>query len=358
MLPFHLKVSILAHSKTFKMKTRIFILQVYIIFLLLSVSCGRNHFKIDTSGIKVELNIKRLEVDLFTLNPTKIKENIPAFREKYDGFLPYFGYVINIGEFGDSAWAEGLLKFCTDKFNNEVYASTMQIFPDLQNVERQLTEAFRHYRYYFPRKKVPGVYTCITGFNSSIITSDSVLGIGLDKYLGSDSKYYPALRIYKYQSAKMNPFNIVPDCMYAWATQEWLFKEMDYHSDNVLTEIIHEGKLLFFVKSMLPEYDENLIFGFNSNQMKFCKNNEGQIWQYLLEQNLLFSTDQLTRRKLTGEAAFTSYFSKESPGRAAVWLGYRIIDSFMTNSKGVLLEELMKNTDVQGILEKARYDPD
>ena len=154
----------------------------------------------------------------------------------------------------------------------------------------------------------------------------------------------------------MNSYNILPDCIYAWATSEWDFKEMGYSADNVLTEIIHEGKLLYFVKSMLPEYDEDLIFGFTPEQMKFCKKNESQMWQYLVEHNLLFNTEQLTKRKLTGEAPFTLYFSKESPGRAAVWTGFRIIESYVKN-KNSSLEELMKNTNVQEILEGAKYSP-
>jgi hypothetical protein len=276
---------------------------------------------------------------------------------KYDGFLRFFGYVINIGEVSDSTWGDGLVKFCTDKLNNEVYTGTVMVFPEIKNIEKELTQAFNHYRYYFPSKKIPGVFTCITRFNNSMITGDSVLGIGLDKYLGSDCKYYPGLEIYKYQAAKMNPYNIVPDCMYAWASSEWNYKDMGYQTDNALTEILHEAKLLYFVKSMLPEHSDNLIFGFTAGQMKFCRNNEAMMWQYLVEHNLLFSSEQLTKRKLTGEAPFTLYFSKESPGRAAVWLGFRIIESYMINNKNTSLEDIMKNTDIQGILEKARYSP-
>jgi hypothetical protein len=276
---------------------------------------------------------------------------------KYDGFLRFFGYVINIGEVSDSTWGDGLVKFCTDKLNNEVYTGTIMVFPEIKNIEKELTQAFNHYRYYFPSKKIPGVFTCITRFNNSMITGDSVLGIGLDKYLGSDCKYYPGLEIYKYQAAKMNPYNIVPDCMYAWASSEWNYKDMGYQTDNALTEILHEAKLLYFVKSMLPEHSDNLIFGFTAGQMKFCRNNEAMMWQYLVEHNLLFSSEQLTKRKLTGEAPFTLYFSKESPGRAAVWLGFRIIESYMINNKNTSLEDIMKNTDIQGILEKARYSP-
>ena len=339
------------------MSIRLFAPLLLLTIFISMVSCRRNHFIVDTSKIKVNINIKRLEKDLFTLNPSEIKNKIPDLQVKYDGFLRFFGYVINIGEVSDSTWGDGLVKFCTDKLNNEVYTGTIMVFPEIKNIEKELTQAFNHYRYYFPSKKIPGVFTCITRFNNSMITGDSVLGIGLDKYLGSDCKYYPGLEIYKYQAAKMNPYNIVPDCMYAWASSEWNYKDMGYQTDNALTEILHEAKLLYFVKSMLPEHSDNLIFGFTAGQMKFCRNNEAMMWQYLVEHNLLFSSEQLTKRKLTGEAPFTLYFSKESPGRAAVWLGFRIIESYMINNKNTSLEDIMKNTDIQGILEKARYSP-
>jgi hypothetical protein len=233
----------------------------------------------------------------------------------------------------------------------------MKKFPDIKVIEDGLQVAFSHYLYYFPGRSVPGVFTCITGFNNSIITGDSLLGIGLDRYLGADCEYYPRLNIYKYIASRMTPENIVPDCMYGWGASEWDFSALKYSADNVLTEIIHEGKLKYFEKCMLPETSDEIIFGFTPDQMKFCRNNESQMWQYLIENNLLFNSDQLTIRKLTGEAPFTGYFSKESPGRAAVWLGFRIVESFMMKNQGTKIEEMIKNTDIQGILEKAKYSP-
>jgi len=81
------------------------------------------------------------------------------------------------------------------------------------------------------------------------------------------------------------------------------------------------------------------------------------MWQYLIENNLLFSADSFTKKKLMGEAPFTSYFSKESPGRAAVWIGFRIVESYMRHNRNITLEELMSDKDTRAILEKARYSP-
>lgn len=332
----------------------------FLIFLMIVVpltSCKKNHYKVNTSSIRVNIKIERLEKDLFTLNPDEIIPKVPTLIKKYDGFLQLFSYVINTGDINESSFGDFLLRFCSDKQNNDVYSLTVKKYPDIRVIEEGLQEAFRHYLYYFPKRSVPAVYTCITGFNNSIITGDSLLGISLDRYLGADCSYYPRLNIYKYISARMTPENIVPDCMYGWGTSEWDFSSLKYPVDNVLAEIIHFGKLKYFEKCMLPETPDEIIFGFIPDQMKFCRNNESQMWQYLIENNLLFSTDQFTIRKLTGEAPFTSYFTKESPGQAAIWIGFRIVESYMMKNTSTNIGEMMKNTDVQGILEKAKYTP-
>ena len=320
-------------------------------------SCKKNHYKVNTSSIGVKIEIKRLEKDLFTLNPEEVIPKVPELKKKYHGFLQLFSMVINTGDIDENSFGDLLLRFCSDKQNNDVFAMTMKQFPDIKPIELGMQDAFRHYLYYFPGKNVPAVFTCITGFNNSIITGDSVLGIGLDRYLGANCEYYPRLNIYKYISARMTPENIVPDCMFGWGASEWDFSALKYPDDNVLAEILHNGKLKYFEKCMLPQTSDEIIFGFTADQMKFCRNNESQMWQYVIENNLLFSTDQFTIRKLIGESPFTSYFTRESPGRAAVWLGFRIIESYMMKNPGVKIDELMNNNNVQGILEKAKYSP-
>ena len=237
-------------------------------------SCKKNHYRINTSSINVNIEIKRLEKDLFSLNPDEIITVCTRSEKQVSGISSAFSYVINTGDINDSSFGDFLVRFCTDKLNNEVYASVMKLYPDISWIERDLQEAFRHYLYYFPGRKVPAVFTCITGFNNSIITGDSVLGIGLDRYLGADCEYYQRLEIYKYLADRMTPENIVPDCIYGWGASEWDFSALKYPADNVLSEMIHEGKLKYFEKCMLPEVSDEIIFGFTADQFKFCRNNE------------------------------------------------------------------------------------
>jgi len=324
--------------------------------LSIAVSCGRNPYKVDVSQVELDMEVNRLELDLFGADPAKIGENIPLWEAKYGDFLRLFGWVINAGDIGTPEFETVLLSFCTDRQNNAVFDDVMEVFPSVTELEVGLEGAFRHYKYYFPEKVVPEVYTCITGFNNSLVVGDSVVGISLDRYLGRESVYYPQLGLYNYMIARMAPEYIVPDVVYGWGSTEWDKESMEYPSANVLTEMIHEGKLRFFQKSMLPEVNDTLLFGFTGDQMRFCQNNESQMWTYLMEQELLFNTDRFTITKLVEEAPFTSYFTNESPGRAATWIGFRIVESYMKNS-GSSLGEMMAITDVQAILNGARYAP-
>jgi hypothetical protein len=156
----------------------------------------------------------------------------------------------------------------------------------------------------------------------------------------------------------MTPVYAAPDCMYAWAATEWVFNSGGYGTKNLLNTMLHEAKLVYFTKRMMPEVADTVLHGFTDRQMKFCETHEGEIWEYLVSRDLLFSTDGFLIRKFTGEAPFTSYFTEESPGRAVVWTGFRIIERFMNNNPGVSLEQLMEMNDLQAIMTGARYNPD
>ena len=77
----------------------------------------------------------------------------------------------------------------------------------------------------------------------------------------------------------------------------------------------------------------------------------------IVERKHLFSTEGILITKYLNDAPFTSYFSQESPGRCGVFIGWRIIESYMKNNPKVSLQELMNNTDYKTILEQSVYNP-
>ena len=115
--------------------------------------------------------------------------------------------------------------------------------------------------------------------------------------------------------------------------------------------------MVYFVKKMLPDVHDTIVLGFTPAQLKWCNNNSEQMWTYLVGNKLLFSTNNLTIRKLVYPAPFTSYFSQESPGRAAVWLGYKIVSAYMKHNKDITLPQLMQEPDYQKILRMSNFKP-
>lgn len=333
---------------------------LFLALLCLAVAtggCRQKNYRIKIDRERRVVEPVRVEEILFGDDPAGLAKRLDDLRSGHARFMEIFGYVINAGDIDQPGWDTVVTSFVTDRDMVQLYRDVKTVFPDIDELSVELNSAWLHWEYYFPGKQVPAIYTCITGFNNSIIVGDSVIGIGLDRYLGAGSHYYPKLGIYNYLAARMVPEKIVTDCMYGWASASWEDEMILTGEANLLDNIIHEGKLLYFTRCMVPAESDTLLFGFTAPQMKFSLNNEQQMWEYLVEHDLLFSTDPMTITRLTGEAPFTSLFTSESPGRAACWIGFRIVESYMRQNPHVTLGKLMINRDYHSILEQSKYSP-
>lgn len=318
-------------------------------------SCRKVVYRTNISGVELNIRIKRFEQDLFALDFDSIPRSIPFLYEKYGEFFDLFNYrIVNIGGARQITYPDYLRSFLTDYLNNQVYQETQRVFPDLSGLERTLTDAFKRYRVHFPDARIPQVYTFVSRFNRSIVTADSILAIGLDDYLGSDSEYYRRLGLYRYQVHNMYPGKIPSDCMSGWAMTEFEYRDS---VDNVLTNMVYQGKIACFTKWMLPEEPDSVIMGFTAGQMRFCRNNEARMWEYLVEKKILFESDRISIQKFTGIGPFTRDFSPESPARAAVWLGWRIAEAYLKRNPDLTIGDLMRENDCQQILTLSRYNP-
>jgi len=97
--------------------------------------------------------------------------------------------------------------------------------------------------------------------------------------------------------------------------------------------------------------------GFTDDQMKWCRNNEEQMWTHLVEEKLLFSTDPMNIRKLVEDAPYTQFYTSESPGRAAVWQGWHIIKAYVERNPRLTVPQVMAQRNYQEMLRLSRYNP-
>ncbi len=116
-----------------------------------------------------------------------------------------------------------------------------------------------------------------------------------------------------------------------WGETEFPFNDS---VNNLVANMIYRGRLMYFTRAMLPDQPDSLIWGFREKDLKYMESSEKSMWAYLVEQKLLFSTDRFNMDKFILEGPFTKDFGRDSPARAAVWVGYRIIESLYEEKFG------------------------
>ncbi len=336
------------------MKNNLFL--YFLSIILLFTACSKkDKFKVDISDSIVNIEIKRLDKDLFEIDFDNADNSITQLKEKYgDFFVLYNQRVISLGSPNSPAYSDNLLVFLTDYTINSIYEQTKLVFPDIDQLESEINRAFMYYNYHFPNHKIPAVYTFIGGFNQSIVVADSILAIGLDKYFGTDCEFYQRLETANYLRLNMHPAKIPTDALKAWALTEFVYNDS---VDNLVNNMIYQGKIQYFLDAVFSDAHDTLKFGMTTSQIGWCMANEKHMWNSLIDQKLIFSTDYMTINKYINPAPFTSGFPRESPGRAVVWLGYKIVKKYMDRNPKVNLEQLMNNNEYQKILSESRYEP-
>ncbi|MBI9055235.1 MAG: hypothetical protein JEY96_15535 [Bacteroidales bacterium] len=327
-----------------------------VLISIILVSCNtRNRVNIDLSDINVDAEIKRLDQDVFQIDLDSTQKDVNVLVNKYSEFFElYNSMIIKLGNPYSKSYPELLKGFVTDYTMNKIYTKTTEVYPNLNDLETELEEAFKRFKYYFPEKNTPAFYTYIGGFNQSIVVTDSMLGIGLDKYLGSNCIFYKRLGIANYLQQ-----NMIPEMISIDAVKSWALTEFDYNDsiDNVVNNMIYQGKIQYFLNATFPNKADSLKFGFSGDDVRWCIKNEKQMWNYLIDQKLLFSTDYMVINKLINPAPFTTGFPNESPGRASVWLGEKIVSAYMNRFPNLTIKELMLDDNYQKILSESRYEP-
>ena len=323
--------------------------------LIIALPACKHEKSIDYEPVPVK--IKRFDIALYNLDIYHISDSVEMLEKKFPNFFPqYSTNVISIGYPGQPGFGDRLTSFQTNKTIYEVSKRVEEVYSDVSDIEKQLSQAFGIYKHYFPGSIIPDVYSHISGFNQSIITSGNFISISLDKYLGRNEPFYNMLYppIPKYLQYNMYRGKIAPDVVYSLGALKYPF---DKEKNNLLAHIIYQGKLKYFEKQLMPEINDTLLWGFTPEQLAFCQNSEESMWVYLIEQKLLFETDEITINKFVNEAPFTKDFTKDSPGQAVVWIGFQIIADYMDRNKNITLSQLMENNNYQGILNESRYNP-
>ncbi len=320
-----------------------------IVSLLVSCSgASDSRLSIDTGGVEIPpVEIHRYEKALFTIKLDSLKQGLKSIQSSFPVFLAT--------DLDDTRNLIQMHEFIANPLNIELYRDVIAKYPNLEKFDAGFTTAFKRFKYFFPEKDVPVIFTYVSGLLYELpvqfITGDMI--IALDMYLGKGLETYRRISLPLYKIERMNENYLVRDGIYELYYYHFLKKP----GKNVLEKMMEEGKHLYFLDAMLPKTPDNIKIGYTENQLLWSKENEKNIWAFMIENELLYSSNSNTLRKFFTDGPFTNGFSQDSPARIGEWLGWQIVRAYMMKNQNVTLEELFAIEDAQEVLAKSGYRP-
>ncbi|RFS22607.1 hypothetical protein DVR12_12470 [Chitinophaga silvatica] len=326
--------------------------------LILGVSCNNGKKIPDVSNITMSVSLNRFDSAFFTIDTNNVQIGLNTLYPKYPLFLPvYITDIMNLGAFRDSVNVPKQVHlFLTTPDFRQLETAVQEKFKNTRQLTDQLAQAFRYTKYYIPSFHHPKIVTFISGIaNYGAITVDSLLGIGLDMYMGADFPPYAQIPDYpEYMIRRFDPAYIPVNCMQV--IQQQLYPAAR-SGGNLLEQMIEAGKQQYFLDKVLPTTADTLKMGYTKEQLKWCYDNEQMIWQFFVQNNLLYSSDWQDINHFINDGPSTQGMPEGSPGKIGYFVGWQIVNKYMEKHSEITLQQLMGTKDLMEIFKAAKYRP-
>jgi gliding motility-associated lipoprotein GldB len=307
--------------------------------LFVIVSCAKkDKLFVDVSNIDAKVDIMRFDQAFYTTP----YERLDDLKNEYPYLFPV--------QTPDSVWVQKM----QDKDEQELYAETQKIYPNLESEKEQLASLFKHVKYYYNNFKEPTVITILSNVDylNNVVYADSLLFISLDVFLGKENAIYQDFPTYIKR-------NFTKDHIGVAVAEALARREIPRaKSRTFVSRIIREGKLLYMVDAFLPDVNDATKMGYTQEQLDWANYNDVDVWKYFIQKEYLFSTDQELSRRFIENAPFSKFYKandNESPGRIGSWFGWQIVRSYMQHND-VSLQDMLQ-TDNETIFKKSKYKP-
>ena len=335
--------------------------------LLLAVSlfaCKKKKGIPDVSDIKVDINLERFDRDFFALDSNNVLAGLNQLNSKYPVLTTIF--LQNILGLDSASTLLGVRRFIS--LSAGLYDTVNTVFRNTNDIEKDFKKGFQFVKYYFPEYKIPDIATIAgpvdamaqseTGPTPNFLAPD-FLGISLQFYLGKNFSVYndpffienvaPA-----YRSRRFSKEYIIADAMHLVVSD--IFPDKS-GGKPLVEQMVEKGKQWYLLDKFLPTTPDSIKTGYTQQQIKWCDENEGLIWSYIVKNEDLYSLNPGVIQTYIGEGPFTQGFSQElSPGNIGQWIGWQIVKKFVSKNPGLKPEEVM-NTEAKKILDEAKYKP-
>jgi len=313
------------------------ILSALVVFSL--ISCNRkSELEKAIDAVEIQVEIERFDKEFYESADSELAK----IKAKHPLLFPVHIH--------DSIWLEQK----KDTLFAELYEEVQKKFPDINELEKELTSFFKHIKYYFPKERIPKVTTVIAevDYNFKTFYSDSIALISLDLYLGKDHHFYERDT---YLKEELVPRQMMPDLAKSFAQRKIPYP----NQGDFLSRIIYEGKILYLKDLLIPDFTDEEKINYTKEQLKWAYTNEENVWRYFIDDSMLFSSDPSLVLRFVNVAPFSKFYldiDSESPGRIGTWIGWQIVRAYAKNNPQVSLDELVKK-NAEELFKESKYKP-
>ena len=199
--------------------------------------------------------------------------------------------VLKIGQVNDPEINVKFLNYFQDTTLQTLIASAEQQYANMDDINKDLSDAFSRLRDMLPNIEVPQVYAQIGSLDQSIIVGNGLLGISLDKYLGSNYPLY-LREDYGYMDEQRDAMTrdfIVPDCIGFYLLS--LYPMPNDHDLTQLERDMYIGKVQWVVNQSMNKQVFNTLY--TRNVGHFMKSHPNITTEQLLRNNYFAKTQKV-----------------------------------------------------------------
>ncbi len=319
------------------------------IFLL--SACSNNSYEVDLDEVPLKVTFVNLDSLSLHANWSGRDKLFMELKKKDEALFNFaFSYALEIPLTSDTGFRNGMDRFYGNPYITALEKSLQERTKWRQETSLELLNGFKRLSFFLPKWKQPNsVYFINSRFAASAYCTDKSIAIGQERYLGVKNRLIqelPSSQFYGWIKEAMEPSFASPDALLVWISTHGL----EETSENYASEMIRWGKMLFLAHICLPDVPESDIVRYSKKDYEWARNSVKSFWQYLVDEELLFKTDEETRMNLLHEGPFTIGLPQESPDRMGRFMGYIIVKQYMENND-ISPKELM-NIPYNKILQK------
>jgi hypothetical protein len=180
--------------------------------------------------------------------------------------------------------------------------------------------------------------------------------VGLDNFLGAGYPGYEGIPAYQRDLLRQSQLPVA----YAHALLATLSLE-NFNDPTLVAQMVYQGKIALATEALTGySIETSEVLGYRPEEWSFLETSESNIWEVMVREKILFSTDMMVRQRLAEPAPFSKLgtaMDGDIPGRVARYIGYKLVKSYAENHRELSLKEIIKIRDAQKFLRDAQYKP-